>query len=416
MSKGRRGFNALRDGPPLVWLVATLVVAAAHDLVPVPRWAMIHLLLLGAVSHSVVVWSQHFSDALLRTAPPRHRAQQVWPRLLLLNAGASLVVIGVLADTWPITAIGAAAVITAAAAHAALLAAQLRRSLPARFSATVRFYVAAAVLLMGGAGVGAALARGVSGPLHERLHLAHVALNVLGWIGLTVLGTLITFWPTVLGTRIEHATATLAVRALPVLVAGVGLVVLGAAADQRLAVTGGLAVYIGGVAMAAWGLLAHARSRRPATYASMSIGAGLLWWFACLVVITVGSVTAPTWGELAATLDYVTPFLAAGFAAQVLLGALSFLVPTALGGGPARSRVSHHEFNRGATLRILVINSGLLAYALPIPVPMRVTAAVAVLAGFAAFLVLMARATRAWLRSRADAVPSGDLTGPRTRA
>ncbi|NYI41031.1 hypothetical protein [Demequina lutea] len=403
MSKGRRGFNALRDGPPVVWLAATLVVVIAHDAVPVPRWLMIHLLLLGAVSHSVVVWSQHFSDALLRTAPPRHRAQQVWPRLLLLNVGALLVVVGVVSHTWAMTVIGTAAVITAAAAHAVLLVAQLRRSLPARFSATVRFYVAAAILLTVGAGVGAALARGVSGPLQERLHLAHLALNVLGWIGLTVLGTLVTFWPTVLGTRIDQASATLAVRALPVLVAGVGLIALGAAADQRWWVTAGLTVYVAGVAMAARGLVVHARSRPPSTYASMSIGVGLIWWAVCLVIIAIGSVTAPTWEGLAATLDYVAPFLAAGFAAQVLLGALSFLVPTVLGGGPARSRVSHREFNKGAAIRVVVINAGLLVCAFPVSALVRVIASVFVLAAFAAFLVLLVRATRAWLRSRPSA-------------
>lgn len=346
MSTGRRGFNPLRDAPPVLWLAATLAVALAHTAVPVPRWMMIHLLLLGAVSHSVVVWSQHFSDALLRTAPPRHLAAKIGPRLVVLNAGALLVVVGMLADTWALTAIGAAAVIIVAAAHAGLLVAQMRRSLPARFAATVRFYVAAATLLTVGAGIGAVLARGVSGPLHERLHLAHLALNVLGWIGLTVLGTLITLWPTVLGTRIDQATAT------------------------------------------------------PTTYASMSIGAGLTWWAAGLVIIAVGSVIAPTWEDFAATLDYVAPFLAAGFAAQVLLGALSYLVPTALGGGPARSRASHREFDRGAVFRIVVINAGLLVCALPVPSPVRLVAAVSVLAAFAAFLVLLARATHGWLRSR----------------
>ncbi len=144
----------------------------------------------------------------------------------------------------------------------------------------------------------------------------------------------------------------------------------------------------------------HARRRPPVTYASMSIGAGLIWWAACLVIIALGSVTAATWEELAGTLDCVAPFLAAGFAAQVLLGALSFLVPTVLGGGPARSRVSHREFNRGAVLRIVVINAGLLVCAFPVPSTIRVIASVLVLGASAAFLVLLLRATIAWLRSR----------------
>ena len=40
-----------------------------HRELPVPRWLLFHLLLLGAVTHSILVWSQHFTDALLHAAP-----------------------------------------------------------------------------------------------------------------------------------------------------------------------------------------------------------------------------------------------------------------------------------------------------------------------------------------------------------
>ena len=43
----KRGFWPLRDVPVVVWLVAAVVVALAHPLVPAPRWLLIHLLLLG---------------------------------------------------------------------------------------------------------------------------------------------------------------------------------------------------------------------------------------------------------------------------------------------------------------------------------------------------------------------------------
>ncbi|MCA9711131.1 MAG: hypothetical protein KDK70_35140, partial [Myxococcales bacterium] len=52
----------------MVWLMAIPVVAVAHPWLPEPRWLLLHLLLLGAVTHSIVVWSQHFADALLHVA------------------------------------------------------------------------------------------------------------------------------------------------------------------------------------------------------------------------------------------------------------------------------------------------------------------------------------------------------------
>ena len=44
-----------------------VAVGLAHPFVPAPRWLMIHLLLLGAVTHAILVWSQHFADALLHS-------------------------------------------------------------------------------------------------------------------------------------------------------------------------------------------------------------------------------------------------------------------------------------------------------------------------------------------------------------
>ena len=51
-----RGRWLVRDIPVVVWIVFLLVVIAAHPGLPVARWLMIHLLVLGAVSHSILVW------------------------------------------------------------------------------------------------------------------------------------------------------------------------------------------------------------------------------------------------------------------------------------------------------------------------------------------------------------------------
>jgi len=83
-----RGFQPLRDLPAVLWLMLLVPVAVAHDLVPAPRWLMFHLLLLGAVTHSILVWSKHFADTLLRapTTPEQERWHTI--RLGLHNAGA----------------------------------------------------------------------------------------------------------------------------------------------------------------------------------------------------------------------------------------------------------------------------------------------------------------------------------------
>ena len=183
-----------------------------HPFVAAPGWLLIHLLLLGAVTHSIVVWSDHFAETLLHAPTgPGERRRQSW-RLLVLNGGVLLVVAGVPSRVWGLTLAGACLVAAAVGWHGASLVRRLRRSLPSRFRPLVRYYVAAAACLPVGAGLGAALARGLADPLHDRVMLAHVAVNVLGWMGLTVVGTLVTLWPTMLRTRIAEGAERAARR------------------------------------------------------------------------------------------------------------------------------------------------------------------------------------------------------------
>ncbi|HEV7194781.1 MAG TPA: copper oxidase, partial [Pedococcus sp.] len=187
---GARGFWFLRDVPVVLWLVATVGVALMHTALPAPRWLLIHLLLLGAASHSILVWSRHFTDAMLHSPARTGDRGRQSARLALLNGGALIVVVGVLIGRWPVTSVGAAAIAGATLWHGGSLLVQLRAALPARFAMTVRYYIAAATLLPVGALLGTLMARGTTDRTQERLMLAHVSLNVLGWLGLTVLGTL----------------------------------------------------------------------------------------------------------------------------------------------------------------------------------------------------------------------------------
>lgn len=411
----RRGFAPLRDLPALLWLTAVVVVSLVHRELPAPRWLLLHLFLLGAVTHSILVWSQHFADALLHTAPTTtaYRARSV--RLFLCNLGAVLVVVAVPTDRWPLAAAGATSVALAVGWHAVSLVDQLRHGLGSRFAVTVRYYVASAALLPLGALFGVLMARGLSEQWHVRVMVAHVVVNVLGWMGLTVLGTVVTLWPTMLRTRIAEGAEHTARRALPALLAGLLLAVAGCLADVRPATGAGLLVYAGALVVLARPFVSVGRTKPPAHFATWSVAAGVAWLTGLVAILGVGVLLAPTWMDAHELASALTPGLAAGFGAQVLLGALSYLVPVAVGRGPSGARAANVEMDRGGALRVAVTNAGLLVFLLPTPSAVRVVVSAVVLVALAAFLPLMIRALRAARRARQQPVepaPRSERSGP----
>lgn len=400
----------MRDLPAVVWLFGAVFVALLQPVLPAPRWLMVHLLLLGAVSHSILVWSRHFTEALLH-APPRdsdRRDQSI--RLALLNLGVVAVLVGVPAMWWPLTIVGAAGVTLAVVWHGWKLTRDLRRALPSRFGATVHYYVGAACFLPVGAVLGTALAKGFGDPTQERLKLAHESVNLLGWIGLTVIGTLVTFWPTMLRTRIVEGAERAARRALPVLALSVVLVAVGALVGTPQVAAAGLLGYLLGLGLMGRPFLLEARQKPPSSFSTFSVLAGLVWLVAMLVCLAVGLATTTDWAVVAHRVDWATPFLVAGFAAQVLLGALSYLVPMALGGGPTPLRAATAVLDKAAVVRVTLVNAALLVAALPVVADVRRIAASLVGIGLASFLPLLLVALPAWRRARAL-----DPTAPRPR-
>lgn len=401
------GFWPVRDLPVVLWLLAAVVVALQPAFLPAPRWLLVHVLLLGALSHAILVWSRHFADALLHTAPSELDRRRQSRRLVLENLGALAVLTGVVRGRWPVTLAGATAVGTAVGWHGAALAQLLRRALPSRFGPTVRYYVAAACFLPVGAALGTALARGLDYPRDEQAALAHVAVNVLGWVGLTVVGTLVTLWPTMLRTRIAAGSERAARRALPLLAGAVVVTAGGALTGVRLLAALGLAGYLAGLGMVAGAFVTTARGKRPSSFPTWSVLAGVLWLIGCLSVLTVGVATAGSWAEVADRLDGVALFVAVGFGAQLLLGALSYLVPMVLGGGPTPVRAANAVVERAAAVRVGVTNAALLVCVLPVPTAVRDVCSALVLAALTSFLPLLLLAVRASRRASAERVPVG---------
>src|SRR5690625_2629789 len=271
-----RGVWALRDRPALVWLAAAAVMAVIHPFVPESRWLLVHLVLLGAATHSIMVWSVYFAQALLKTPAELDDRRRQSRRLALLLIGVGAVLIGVPTGIWPLTVAGAAAVIGAVIAHFAALWRRLRHALPGRMRVTVHYYLAAAGLLPAGAVFGVLLARGYPDPWHGQLLLAHTMLNVLGWVGLTVTGTLITLWPTMLRTRMDERAERLAKQALPVFLTGLAVVLGGALAGVLAVVAAGIVVYAAGLIWWGRALVRPARTRPPREFAPASVAAALV--------------------------------------------------------------------------------------------------------------------------------------------
>jgi nitrite reductase (NO-forming) len=398
--RDRTAWHLGANAPVAAWLVALLAIILFRRSIPESPWLLVHLLLLGAVTNAIFVWSSHFADALLRRrATAGSRRWQAF-RMVALNAGVVMVVAGMVCSAWILTLAGSVVVGAAAAAHGITLALQSRAALASRFGATVRYYIFASLALPIGAGLGAALARDPAEPWHGRLVVAHITLNLLGWVGLTVMGTLVTLWPTMLRTRIAEGAERVARQALPVLAGSVVVAATGAVCGLQALAAAGVATYLGGVIWAVRPLARVARAKAPSAYATWSVMAAVMWLTGSLSSLFLVLVISPTWGSVTEHLGLLVVPLAAGFAAQIVLGALSFLAPVVLGGGPATVRGTQERMERGNALRAVLINVGLLVCVLPVPEQVRLLVAMLVVGAFAAFLPLLICAVLYAVRGR----------------
>jgi nitrite reductase (NO-forming) len=391
-SRPRVTWHLAANSGVVLWLVLLLASTLVHPFLPQSRWLMVHLLLLGAVTNAIVVWSTHFAHALLRTPAGSRRGEVV--RLVVLNLGVAAVVVGMLADVWLVVLAGSIVVGSAVAAHGISLALKARRALPARFATSVHHYIAACCALPVGAAIGTVMARHPGESMHGRLLVAHQSANILGWMGLTVIGTLLTLWPTILRTKMAAGAERASRQALPVL--GTALFLVAGSALLGLLTAAGIGVlaYLGATLWALRPALAAARARPPQSFAAWSVLAAIGWLVVSLVWLTGLLVTSADWVAAGERTHLVTVPLAVGFAAQVLLGAMTYLVPVVLGGGPARVRELTATLERGAALRVVVTNAGLGLCLAPVPSLVRVVVSVLVLVSFASFLVLLARTLR----------------------
>ncbi|WP_446664684.1 multicopper oxidase domain-containing protein [Flexivirga sp. B27] len=406
-----RGLWALRDQPAVAWIAAAVLTALLHPFVADAHWLMVHMILLGALTHAAMVWSTYFTQALLKTSDDVDPRRLQSTRIVLVVVGVVCVLIGVPTARWALVVTGASVVSAAVLWHAVALALRLRHSVARRFRTTVLYYLAAAVCLPVGAGFGAALAKGPAEEWHGRLLLAHTMTMLLGWLGLTVLGTLLTLWPTMLRTRMDERAETLARQALPFLI--VALIAIDSAAllGLRQAAVVGLVWYA--AAACWWGraLLRPVRANPPQHASAYFVSAAVVWAAMLLVLVAVTVATASSWGAISDGYDRVATIAAVGFAAQLLSGALSHLLPVVIGGGAQVVRAAQEWFDRYAVARVTVVNLGLLLWITPTPPGVRDTARVLVLLALLTLAPLMVLGISSALRMRRELADDHSLRG-----
>ena len=214
--------------------------------------------------------------------PDEHRGTQV-RRIFILNAGILVLMVGMIGQLsvpglYAATVVGALIVGTMVAWHALYLLKQVRQALPSRFGVTIRFYITAALMLPLGAAFGAMIAYpNLKGTLHAQFLLAHEVVNVLGFVGITVVGTLVTFWPTMLRTKMVDKALTHSLRALYLMCGGLALTLAGSMFGMRPLAAAGLVVYLIALLIVAWVMVRTLRTKRPTEYPPMSVGMGFLW-------------------------------------------------------------------------------------------------------------------------------------------
>ena len=385
-------------------LAATVQLATGATVAP---WLPIHLALAGGASTAIAGVMPFFVAALSagRPAPLRVRATAV----ALVASGALLVSLRAVAPgaVWP-PVVGGVAYLCGIGATAVAVRDGGRGGLMARRPIVRTGYVVALGNVAIGATLGILAAAGWL-PVVERwasLRPAHAWTNVIGFVSVVIVATMLHFLPTVLGTRIVPRRAADVAVLGPAI--GSPIVVLGLATGWGMVAAAGLAITLVGAAALAIEVLRTARSRGRWTtdpgwhlVAEGGLLAGVAW-FCVGVTLASGRVLAAEAGV--APEGWMTAIvgapLAIGWIVQVLIASWTHLLPSVGPGGPPEHARQRAILGRGAGSRLLALNAGtgLLAVGWPTGLESIAVAGLAAIVGAVGASILLAIAA---LRVRA---------------
>jgi nitrite reductase (NO-forming) len=319
-----------------------------------PAWLTVHLLLLGAVTNAIVTWSDHFVSALL-WARTQNRTRQM--RIIsLLNIGIIGVLISVSRHIQWLVIMCATLIVVVIAFYLQGMASLIKRSLNKRFKGVIAFYQFAGLMILVGIFLGVLDAsKSDQDVWQSRITMAHLHANLLGWIGLTIIGTLVTLWPTVLRTQMHPDAISRAKLGLKFLVIGTCGSIVGSLFDQPWILALSIALYLVGAVVALLPAGVLLRRRIPDRSSSWMMFSGTLG----LAVLLVGDFSLVLVKRaLEKILTSIEAHLLLVFTLwllPILLGALTYLLPVVLGRGPASNRKLEATLNFGWKWRIFLL-------------------------------------------------------------
>ena len=311
-------------GVGALFIVAAVVTAVVDT--GEGRWVPLHLFLAGAMASIIGGITTLF--AVTWSAAPAPSAASMWVQRVLVAAGATGVVLARSLD-WPSEVLWAAAAVfmVGLGLLAVVLVVTVRAGVKRRFDTAVGWYVAALAAALVAAVLGSRFSTAATG---IGVRSAHVTLNLLGFIGLIIAGTLPSFIATVGRTKMSPRSNEAALRWLLLLQAGaVTVAAVGFVTDRRPLAVAGLLAYAVGLGFLARRLPApRQRSLDWAGPRLLALWAGLAWWTAAVVVAAVDVAD-----ERLPFADHWTLILVVVAFGQILWGSLAYLLPVLRAGG-----------------------------------------------------------------------------------
>jgi len=308
----------------IAFLLAAAGVGIAQWLAPWPwgHWLALHLAFVGGVSQLVLGATQFFAGAFLATDPPPRAL--VRAQVLCWNAGAILLAIAVPEHAETLIWLAVGLLVGGLAAWAAAIAA-MRRSSLRRSPWATRWYVSGACFLGLGMVAGSLLARGVPWS-HGDLLGAHMSLNLAGWFGAAIVGTLHTFFPSLTQTQLRfprmQGVAFLAWSGgVAALAAGYGWEL------EPLALAGWLGLCAGAIALLVNVAACLRDATRPLSLPARIVAAAQPFLLAGLLVATVAAIEGgPSNALTGSTRTTVGTLLVSGWVGLTVLGSLTHLL------------------------------------------------------------------------------------------
>ncbi|MDO4928392.1 MAG: hypothetical protein Q3976_04945 [Corynebacterium sp.] len=322
----------------IFWLFWAGLMQLLYNLgLEISWWLRIHSFTIAVIATAIMAYSAHFAEALSRKSAGSHRGLAI--RILLLNFGFVLLVCGRTGDQFTTLSLAGSLVIAASfSAHGYDLYQARRHQFATKNIRSVSYYITAVVLLV------FAICASVSATYTIDGYTAWIAIHsrtmIWGFVWCTIIGTLITFYPTIAKAKISPTALARIPRALTIHVFGLAL--YGAGQLVASSVLGGLGLSLVAIASVLILYPALRETNSKGAAGSTQIQFAIAW----MVIALLADAFMHFHGQdPRMTFLWLLPVLLGCGIVPLILAVLGFTIPALRGGGPeiinqARSRAA----------------------------------------------------------------------------